>query len=75
MDEPTGWPTDNPPNSDGLGVYHQTVPDSTVRVYRQPGLRISQQLGLDLDPDPKWRSGTVGNTTGHPVWAHRWARF
>jgi len=53
---------DNPPNSDGLGVYHGTVPEWAVRIYWRPGPPISQRFGLDPDPDPKWRSGTVANT-------------
>jgi len=56
-------PTDNPPNSDGLGVYHGTVPEWAVQVYWQPGPPIWQRFGLDPDPDPKWRSGTVANTS------------
>jgi len=32
MDGPAGRPADNPPNSDRLGVYHQTVPELTGRV-------------------------------------------
>jgi len=30
MDGPAGQPADNPPNSDGLGVYHRTVPELKV---------------------------------------------
>jgi len=56
-------PADNPPNSDGLGVYHGTVPEWAVRVYWRPGPPIWPRFGLDPDPDPKWRSGTVANTS------------
>jgi len=42
---------------------HRTVPESTVRVCWQPGPPIWQRFGSDPDPDPKWRSGTVANTT------------
>jgi len=62
MDEPAGRPADNPPNSDGLGVDNQTVPKLTVQVYWPRGPPIWQRFGLDLDPDPKWRSGTVADT-------------
>jgi len=60
-------PANNPPNSDGLGVYHGTVPEWAVRVYWWPGTPIWQRFGLDPDPDPKWRSGTVANTPGEPA--------
>jgi len=66
MNGPAGRPADNLPNSDGLGVYHRTVPELTVCVYGQPATPIWQRLGLDPDPDPKWQSGIVGNTTQHP---------
>ena len=60
-------PADNPPNSDGLGVYYGTVPEWAVRVYWWPGPSIWQRFGLDPDPDLKWRSGTVANTNLHAV--------
>jgi len=63
MDGPAGRPADNPPNSDPLGVYHQTVPELTVQVYWQPGPPIWQQFSLDTDQGPKWRSRTVANIT------------
>ena len=52
-DGPTGRPADNPPIPDGLGDFHRTVPELTVRVCRQPGLPIWQRFGSDQDPDPK----------------------
>jgi len=61
-DGPTGWPTDNPLNSDGLGDSHWTVPELKVCMDCQPGPPISQWFGFNLDPDPKWRSGTIANT-------------
>jgi len=63
IDGPAGRPAENPPNSDGFGVYHGTVPKWAVQVYWRPGPPIWQRFGLDPDPDPKWRSGTVANTT------------
>jgi len=62
MDGPAGRPTDNPPDADGLGVNHWSVPELTVPVYWQPGQQTSQWFGLDPDLDPKWRTGTVANT-------------
>jgi len=59
----TDGPADNPPNPDGLGDLHQTVPELTVRVCWQPRPPIWQQFDFDPDPDPTWRSGTVANTT------------
>ena len=32
-DGPAGQPADNPPNSDGWGVLHRTLPELLVRVY------------------------------------------
>jgi hypothetical protein len=61
-DGPAVRPADNPPNPDGLGDLHRTVPELTVRVCWQPGPPIWQRFGSDPDPDPKWRSGTVANT-------------
>ena len=63
MNGPAGRPADNPSNSDRLGVEHQTVPELTVRVYWQPRPPIWERFGLYPDQDPKWRSGTVANTT------------
>jgi len=67
MDGPAGRPADNLPNSDGLGVSHQTVPKLMVQDYWQPGQQIGQWLSLDPDPDQKWWSGTATNTTRTPV--------
>jgi len=61
-DGPAGRPADNPPNADGLGDLHRTIPEFSVRVCWQPGPPIRQQFGSDPDPVPKWRSGTVANT-------------
>jgi len=66
IDGPPVRPADNPPNSDGLGVYHGTVPKWAVRVYWQPGPPIWQRFGLNPAPDPKWRSGNVAYTTIAP---------
>jgi len=52
-DWPTGRPTDNPTNSDGLGDLHRTRPELTVRVYWQPRPPIWQSWHCDPDPDPK----------------------
>ena len=62
MDAPAGRSADNPPNSDGLGDFHQTVREMTVKVYWIPGPLIWQQFSLDPDPHPKWQSRTVPNT-------------
>jgi len=62
-DGPAGWPTDNPPTSDGLGDFHRSVPELTVWVNWQPGLLGCKQFGFDPDPYPNWRSGTVANTS------------
>jgi len=64
MDGPAAQPADNPRNSEALGVYHRAVPELMDRVYWQPGPPFWQRFGLDPDPDLKWRSGTVANTTG-----------
>jgi len=66
IDGPAGRPADNPPNSDGLGGYPGTVPECAVRVYWRPGQPIWQRFCLDPDPDLKWWSGTVANTTCRP---------
>jgi len=63
IDGPSGRPGYYPPNSDGLGVYHRTVPEWAVRVLWRPGPAIWQRFGLDPDPDPKWCSGTIANTS------------
>jgi len=65
-DGPAGRHADNPPNPDGLGDLHRTVPELTVRVCWQPGPPIWQRFSSDPDPHPKWRSGTVANTTRNP---------
>jgi len=62
-DRPAGRPGDNPPNSDVLDVLHRTVRKMTIWVYWQPGAPIWQLFGSDPDPDPKWQSGTVPNTS------------
>jgi len=62
IDGPAGRTADNTPNSDVLGVYHQTVPELTVWVWWQPGPPIWQRFRLDPDTDPKWRSQTIANT-------------
>jgi len=62
MDGPAGQPAHNLPNSNQLRVYHRSVLDSMVWVFWQPGTPIWQCFGLDLDPDRKWRSGTIANT-------------
>jgi len=60
---PAGWPTDNTPSSGGLEDFHRTVNESMVRDYSKPGPRIWQWFSSDPDPDPKWWSGIVANTT------------
>ena len=62
-DEPAGQPADNPPNSDGLGDVHRTMPELTVPVYWQPGPPIWQQFSSDPDSDQKWRCRTIANNT------------
>jgi len=61
-DGPAGQPTDNPPNSDGLGAIHRTVPELTAQVYLQPGPRIGWWFGSNPDPDLKRWSETVAYT-------------
>jgi len=75
MDGPAGRPTDNPPNSDRLGVYHRTVPELTVQGYWQSGWPIWQQFRLFPDPDPKWLSGTVRNTPSGYIFRTRFWIF
>jgi hypothetical protein len=53
IDGPARRPTDNPPNSDRLGVYHRTPPGLAVQVYLQPEQSICQWFRSDSDPDPK----------------------
>jgi len=62
-DGPAGRPAENPPNPDGLGDLHRTVPELTVWVCWQPRRPIWQRFGFDPDPDLKWRSGTIANTS------------
>jgi len=49
-DGPTGRPGDNPPNSDGVGDFHQMVPELIVQIYPLTGPPICQQLCSDPDP-------------------------
>jgi hypothetical protein len=52
---------------------YRTVPGLTVPMYWQPGLPSCQQFGFDPDQDPKWRSGTVANTSANralTIFAH-----
>jgi len=62
MDVPAGQPADNPPNPEGLGVYHQTVFELKVQVHWPPGKPFWQRFGLDPDPDPKRWSGTFATS-------------
>jgi hypothetical protein len=62
IDGPAGRPADNPPNSDGLGDYHGTVPEWAVCICWRPRAPIWQQFSLDLNLDPKWRSGTSADS-------------
>jgi len=62
-DGPAGLPAHNPPNSDGLGDFHRTMPEMTVGVYWQPGPSCFQRFSSNPDPDPKWPSGTIANTS------------
>jgi len=73
MDGPTGRPSDDPPNSDRLGVYHRTVHMLKVKVDWRPAPHSWQQLGLDLDPDPMWRSGNIANTNQEYRW--KWEAY
>ena len=63
-------PAENPPNSDGLGVYDWTILELTVPVDWHPGLQIGQRFGLDLCRDPKWQSATVANTYQNQISDH-----
>jgi len=63
LDGPAGWPADNPPNWDGLGDFHRTVPEWMVRVYFQLPTPIWQWFGFYPDPDPNRRSGTVATSS------------
>jgi hypothetical protein len=76
IDGPAGRPADNPPISDGWGVYNGTVPEWAVRVDWPSGPTIWQWFGFDLDPDPKLQSGNVATPIeGWPrleVVASRW---
>jgi len=62
-DGPAARPANNPPNSDLLEDWHRSVPALMVWVYWQPRLPIWQPSGFYPDPDLKWRSGTVANST------------
>jgi len=66
IDGPTGQPTDNPANSDGVGDFQHTVPGWTIQVYWWPQPPICRQSGSDLDLGLKRRSGTVHNTRSIP---------
>jgi len=61
-DRPAGRPADNVPNAGGLGDFHRTVLELTVRVYWPPGPRVCQRLGSYPDSDLKWWSGTFAIT-------------
>jgi len=65
-DGSAGQRADNPSNSDVFGAVHPTVPELPVVVYYSSGRRIASWFGSDQDPDPKWRSGTLGNTSKLP---------
>ena len=60
-DGPAAQRADNPPISDGLGDVDWTIPEFRVQVNWQPWSSISQQVGYDLDLDPKQRSGNVAS--------------
>ena len=62
-DGPAGGPSDNRLNPDRLGDFHQTVPELTVRVCWEPGLPICQLFSSDPDPNLKWLSRTLANTS------------
>jgi len=62
-DGPSGRPADDPPDPDGLGGLHRTVSELTFQVCWQPRPPIWQRFGSDTDLDPKWRSGTLANTS------------
>ena len=70
MDGPNGWPTDNPPNPDGMGVYYRMVPGFMVRVHWQPGPPFGLLFGMDTNPDLKCWSGTIANTQHAPCIAY-----
>jgi len=57
-DGPTGWPSDNLLNSDGLGGFHWSVLKLTAQVYWRPGQPIWQCFGFEPDPNLKRWSGT-----------------
>jgi len=67
-DGPVEQQANNPPNSDGLGAVHLTIPKLTVRVDWRPGPPIWRKFGSDPDLDPKWQSGIVANTTSGWKW-------
>jgi hypothetical protein len=51
IDVPAGRPADNLSNSDGLGVYHITAPERTVRGNWRPRSSILQRFDLAPDHD------------------------
>jgi len=53
LDGPAGRPTDNPPYSDGLGDFYQTVPELMFQVNWRPIQQIWKWFGFNSDPDPK----------------------
>jgi len=61
-DGPAGQHADYPPKLDRLGHVHQTIYKLTVRVYWRPWPHIWRRYCANPDLDPKWRSGTIGNT-------------
>jgi len=81
MNGPAEGPADNPPNSDRVGVYHRTVHELTISDHWDPWPPIWLKFGLDLEPDRKWQSGNVTDTTAvdiivwslsivQPPWQH-----
>jgi hypothetical protein len=75
LDGPAGWLADNQPNLEGLGDYHWTVPELTVQVYWQPRTQSRQRLSAGPDPDRKWRSRTVNNSTTISFASHSLSQF
>jgi len=59
----TRWATSwQPAQFERVGVYHPNVSKLTFQIDWPSRLPIWQRLGLDLDPDLLWWSGTVANT-------------